>query len=84
MMAGVGCKRGAYRGDARGSDPSPNSRCDITCVAEGADRVINVATEGVERGWNVERFTSGRECLSVLPGGGYLYTGSRCIHSANN
>ncbi len=84
MMAGVGCKRGAYRGDARGSDPSPNSRYDITCVAEGADRVINVATEGVERGWNVERFTSGREYLSILLGVGYLYTSGKCMCRGNN
>ncbi len=41
-------------------------------MAEGADRVINVATEGVERGWNVERFTSGREYLSILLGVGYF------------
>ncbi len=62
----------------------PNFRYDITFAEEGAGRVPKVATEGVERGWNVEWFTSYRECLSVLPGGGYLYTGSGYIHSANN
>ncbi len=32
----------------------PNFRYDITRAAEGAGRVINVAKEGVGRGWNVE------------------------------
>ncbi len=57
---------------------------DMTCAAEGAGRVINVATEGVERGWNVEWFTSGRECPSILPGVGYLYTNGKCMCRGNN
>ncbi len=72
MTAGVG-EWGAHRSDARGSGTKSKLQYDTTFAAEGADRVVNVATEGVERDWNVEWFTSGRESLSIILGGGYLY-----------
>ncbi len=78
MMSGVG-ENGVITGnDTLGSGSNPSFRY-ITCAAEGAGCVIHVATKGMKRGWNMECFTSDRECLSVVRNGGYLYTGSQCI-----
>ncbi len=60
-----------------------NFQYDITCAAEGACRVINVSTEGVERGWNVEWFTSGRGAYQFYPAVGICTTVLGKMHSAN-